>query len=878
MQFLMKLLFLSIFLILNCRVDNSERDSDFKSLLGITFKRLQEAEVSGIAIKGAVSGARVRILQPVNNACDNTITSSPLAEGTTDSDGNYTLRYPRTGSPVCVLVTPATNGKTMMYDETQKNQIAWNSSSYYLSSIIKDPGGLTSKGVVTSPFSRMASKVFAKTMEKAGKDFSNSIAESSSRQVVSMFGLNKGFIKSGKSLSETKDKNFRKDQFQRSLRSVPTLQEIKYDFSNPDDPFTAKFLVVSSGISALANKVAEANAKSLTKLQRETATGDAIETVINGFAEVVTSGGKKTTILRSVMQKANGGKVPPNFAANPLEATVQQGIKSYLTESGGAAEFGISASEVSGYFEMSSTPPTSLLIDIGTSPDYVYYADNNDSGALLFYKGQYDFAYPYIEGGLPNRFEITSGTLPDGLVLDPDYGVISGVPSSSVTSASLQIKASNSNGSYLSSFKIKVIDPNVITPLVLFSECTVNISCSVDIGVEGITDYNYTITNVTGLPSGLSFDSTFNSISGTPTEAKQVTINFDVLNLNTNKETKGLSVTFLINSSLDAEFIALDYGALYIMADESLTENNFSYLAYDFTQVSGITTLSPINPPSGLTYSLISDYSGITIDSDTGTLNFSNISSGLNQYHVLEITATSSSITAVTSIPVMIYGINRTFPSVSYSNFYNTINCNTGVNCTISPVYTSGASSFQYSEVDVSNLPELFYYISSIQGITLVNLSDLGLSVDPNTGIISGTILPGFSGTNTYSGVISYSTEFVGETYMPISIELTIDYSPPTLTYSTSPGASSIGPPPPLCYTESSCYWYPSSKGFGSGLTFSTSDSSFSSNGFNINASTGEVYTLSNPNSGTYLFQIDATSDGNTYSFPIEFVISPSLP
>ncbi|MCB1144916.1 MAG: hypothetical protein KDK54_21895 [Leptospiraceae bacterium] len=51
-----------------------------------------------------------------------------------------------------------------MYSEVLKQNIAWNGSSYYLDSIVQEPGGLTQKGVVSSPFSRMASRVFAKTM------------------------------------------------------------------------------------------------------------------------------------------------------------------------------------------------------------------------------------------------------------------------------------------------------------------------------------------------------------------------------------------------------------------------------------------------------------------------------------------------------------------------------------------------------------------------------------------------------------------------------------------------------------------------------------------------------------------------------------------
>ncbi|MCB1144830.1 MAG: hypothetical protein KDK54_21460, partial [Leptospiraceae bacterium] len=56
----------------DCNTVNKDLDRDFLSSLGLFWKRSTQSEVSGTAIKGAISGARVQILPLVNNACDRT--------------------------------------------------------------------------------------------------------------------------------------------------------------------------------------------------------------------------------------------------------------------------------------------------------------------------------------------------------------------------------------------------------------------------------------------------------------------------------------------------------------------------------------------------------------------------------------------------------------------------------------------------------------------------------------------------------------------------------------------------------------------------------------------------------------------------------------
>ncbi|MCP5512448.1 MAG: hypothetical protein H7A24_11240 [Leptospiraceae bacterium] len=594
----------------DCNTVNKDLDRDFLSSLGLFWKRSTQSEVSGTAIKGAISGARVQILPLVNNACDRTGGTAPYAETTTDVGGNYAVRYARDGKPVCVLVTPASNGLTKMYDESLKQNISWTGANYYMDSIIQEPGGPTKKGVVSSPFSRMASRVFAKTMEKSDASFANAVANASSKQVVAMFGLNKGFIK-GKSATrgltgEKRSPNSHQRSFGKrpipgaKVRSAgttrgvdgaqtrnltrevtPSLEDLGLDFSKSDDPYVAKALITLSGISALSNSYANGATRAIQKgaLTRDTANGNALERVMDGFSQVIVSGGKNTAILSGVYKRATGKSPPASFTKNPLESTMQTGISTFVTQSGGGEEWGLNANEIDSYFSMSSIPPADLWVDTASAPDYLYYADNDDEGAMLLYTNNYEYYYPWVEGGLPTNYEVVSTEkLPIGMLLNPLTGAIYGTPTTATTtSAKITIKASNKFGSTTTVFKIKVQNYVVgqAFAYVYYSTCTQNTTCNLEIGVEGVLNYNYKITGFTS--SGGSFsvaDEYFGSITGTAANSSgAMTGSLTYTNLNDNtSHTLTDAVDYYIDSNVPKA---------NIWGSELVVGYDFSYIAFD---------------------------------------------------------------------------------------------------------------------------------------------------------------------------------------------------------------------------------------------------------------------------------------------------------
>ncbi|MCB1177882.1 MAG: hypothetical protein KDK36_09915 [Leptospiraceae bacterium] len=96
-----KLNFIYILLLFfNCQ---NVEDSSGNSLL-LLLNRINRASVSGTAAKGAMRNSLVTVY-PVSNSgyCD---TSKVLGTSYTDSSGNYSVEFSKTGGLVCVKVGP----------------------------------------------------------------------------------------------------------------------------------------------------------------------------------------------------------------------------------------------------------------------------------------------------------------------------------------------------------------------------------------------------------------------------------------------------------------------------------------------------------------------------------------------------------------------------------------------------------------------------------------------------------------------------------------------------------------------------------------------------------------------------------------------------
>ncbi|MDR1641227.1 MAG: putative Ig domain-containing protein [Clostridiales bacterium] len=132
-------------------------------------------------------------------------------------------------------------------------------------------------------------------------------------------------------------------------------------------------------------------------------------------------------------------------------------------------------------------------------------------------------------GDAPIDFSLASGSLPDGLSLDPLTGIISGVPTAA-GAFSFSILASNQAGSDLQDYAIAiglVPQPPQIETAEL-PDGTLGIYYSADISASGNAPISYSIAGL--LPDGLDIATSSGLISGTPTASGEFSFSVSAIN------------------------------------------------------------------------------------------------------------------------------------------------------------------------------------------------------------------------------------------------------------------------------------------------------------------------------------------------------------
>lgn len=134
--------------------------------------------------------------------------------------------------------------------------------------------------------------------------------------------------------------------------------------------------------------------------------------------------------------------------------------------------------------------------------------------------------FPSVDGGDVGNFAVKPA-LPDGLVIDPSSGVISGTPSRLAAPAGFTVTASNSAGSTSTVLQIEIRNPPAIAPTSLsYQESRAlyatgrPITPNLPHSTGGPID-TFTVTPT--LPPGLSIDALAGVISGTPQGASAAT-------------------------------------------------------------------------------------------------------------------------------------------------------------------------------------------------------------------------------------------------------------------------------------------------------------------------------------------------------------------
>ena len=124
-------------------------------------------------------------------------------------------------------------------------------------------------------------------------------------------------------------------------------------------------------------------------------------------------------------------------------------------------------------------------------------------------------------GGVATNFSI-SPSLPSGLTFNSSNGSISGTPSQAQSQRSYTITATNSGGSSSATFTLTVVAA-VAAPSISLSNPTQSVNANSAISTVNVSNSGGAVSSFSispSLPSGLTFNSSNGSISGTPTQAQ----------------------------------------------------------------------------------------------------------------------------------------------------------------------------------------------------------------------------------------------------------------------------------------------------------------------------------------------------------------------
>ncbi|MCB1179029.1 MAG: DUF1566 domain-containing protein [Leptospiraceae bacterium] len=321
----------------NCK--QNENSNDPLLLLGYRVSRIT---LTGQAIKGEVKNGLVKVTS-INS--DGSCSSNLLGIGYTDSSGNYSIDYSKTGSSVCVTVGPRTEGTTLLYDEKSKKDLSVSSNSTFsLVNVVREDSitGNKKSSIFISPLTKILSQRM-QTLAKENPGTSSSIlARRAGKEIVIRFGLS----------SALSSKSFNKNI---SDSNYPDFDDLNSLMGSSTTDVGKKFYSFLAGFAQMAQ-----DNKTGTDVS-----SDDVENVIAAFAKDMSNG--KFDGVDSSGVSVTIGNTGKALGANSLTNQLLPAVKKFISEGGtiGSASSGaisVTTTELNNISFIETTEITSTLV------------------------------------------------------------------------------------------------------------------------------------------------------------------------------------------------------------------------------------------------------------------------------------------------------------------------------------------------------------------------------------------------------------------------------------------------------------------------------------------------------------------------------------